>query len=223
MIKSVLFKEWLKTKWAFLGLLAFWLIVIVYIYIDISHQLKFYEASTLWYNIVFMGYTYYAVITYIPLLAGLLLGLTQFVPEITEKRLKLTLHLPVKENKMLFTMIGVGGGLLLILYIFSLAGLIIVSSIFFPLNITQSMLITMAPWYFAGIVVYFSSAMIILEPIWLRRILYLPIVFGFIDLLLEKGWYNLYHQSLLTFLLLSLVFIFSVLITGYRFKRGAMK
>ncbi len=223
MIKSVLFKEWLKTKWTFLGLLALWLMVVVYVYIDIAHQLKFYEASVIWYNIVFLGLSYYSVIFYIPLLSGLLLGLTQFVPEITDKRLKLTLHLPVKENKMLFTMIGAGGILLFTLYAFSLIGLIIVSSIYFPSNITYSMLFTIAPWYFAGIVVYFSSAMIILEPIWVRRILYIPVVAGFIDLLLQGGWYCLYTGSLLVFLILSLFFVLSVIITGYRFKRGVMK
>ncbi len=223
MIKAVLFKEWLKMKWAFGGLLALWMAVVFYVYIEIVHQLKFYDASIIWYNIVTLGYSYYSIIFYLPLLSGLILGIAQFVPEITEKRLKLTLHLPIKENKILFSMISVGGLMLFVMYLVSLFGLIFVSSIFFASQITVSMLITIIPWYFAGVVVYFSSAMIILEPIWLRKILYLPVAVGFANLLLETGWFNLYEKSLVTFIVLSLFFILSVLITGFRFKRGAMK
>lgn len=223
MIKAVLFKEWLKMKWAFWGLLTLWLVVVLYVYIDIVHQLKFYEASVIWYNIVTMGLSYYSIIFYLPALSGLILGISQFVPEITEKRLKLTLHLPIKENKILFSMISIGGLMLFVMYLVSLLGLIFVSSIFYASQITVSMLISIAPWYFAGIVVYFASAMIILEPIWLRKILYLPVALGFTNLLLEEGWFNLYEKSLVTFFVLSLFFILSVLITGFRFKRGAMK
>ncbi len=223
MIKAVLFKEWLKMKWAFWGLLILWLVVVLYVYIDIVHQLKFYEASIIWYNIVTLGLSYYSIIFYLPVLSGLILGIAQFVPEITEKRLKLTLHLPIKENRILFSMISIGGSMLLVLYLVSIFGLIFVSSMFYASQITVSMLITIAPWYFAGIVIYFSSAMIILEPIWLRKILYLPVALGFTNLLLEEGWFNMYEKSLITFLVLTLFFILSVLITGFRFKRGAMK
>jgi len=223
MIKAVLFKEWLKMKWAFWGLLILWLVVVLYVYIDIVHQLKFYEASIIWYNIVTLGLSYYSIIFYLPVLSGLILGIAQFVPEITEKRLKLTLHLPIKENRILFSMISIGGLMLLVLYLVSIFGLIFVSSMFYASQITVSMLITIAPWYFAGIVIYFSSAMIILEPIWLRKILYLPVALGFTNLLLEEGWFNMYEKSLITFLVLTLFFILSVLITGFRFKRGAMK
>jgi hypothetical protein len=167
--------------------------------------------------------SYYSIIFYLPVLSGLILGIAQFVPEITEKRLKLTLHLPIKENRILFSMISIGGLMLLVLYLVSIFGLIFVSSMFYASQITVSMLITIAPWYFAGIVIYFSSAMIILEPIWLRKILYLPVALGFTNLLLEEGWFNMYEKSLITFLVLTLFFILSVLITGFRFKRGAMK
>ncbi len=223
MLKSVLFKEWLKMKSAFWGLMGLWLVVVVYIYFDIAYQLKFFEASIIWYNITILGMQYYNVVYYIPLLTGLILGVTQYVPEITDKRLKLTLHLPVNENKMMLTMSLVGSVMLIVIYGFSLIALVLVSSIYYAKEITYSMLITVAPWYLSGLVLYFSSAIIILEPIWKRRILYSFIVLGFIYLLLDDRYFNLYNYSIYKFAILSLFFFFAVLITGYRFKRGATK
>ncbi|HPN39659.1 MAG TPA: hypothetical protein PL041_14775, partial [Melioribacteraceae bacterium] len=144
-------------------------------------------------------------------------------PEITDKRLKLTLHLPVNENKMMLTMSLVGSVMLIVIYGFSLIALVLVSSIYYAKEITYSMLITVAPWYLSGLVLYFSSAIIILEPIWKRRILYSFIVLGFIYLLLDDRYFNLYNYSIYKFAILSLFFFFAVLITGYRFKRGATK
>ncbi len=223
MIKAVAFKEWLKMRSAFWGLLGLWLIVIIYIYIDISYNLKFFEASVLWYNITVLGYIFYRFIFYIPLLTGLILGITQYVPEISEKRLKLTLHLPVNEGKMLLAMSSIGTFLLLIIYLVSILLLILVSSNYFPKEITYSMLKTIAPWYLAGLVLYFSTSMIILEPIWKRRLLYTPIVLGFVFMLLIEGYYNLYEYSIYKFAIFAVFFFFGVLITGYRFKRGATK
>ncbi len=223
MIKSVLFKEWLKMKNAFWGLLGLWALVSLYIYFDIAYNLKFFEASILWYNITFLGMKFYEVVFYIPILTGLILGITQYLPEITEKRLKLTLHLPVNESKMLLVMSGVGSIMLLVIYIISLTFLVIVSSYYFPKEITNSMLITIAPWYLAGLILYFSTSMIILEPIWKRRLLYTPIVLGFIFLLMDDRPYNLYEKSLLKYSILAIFFFFGVLITGFRFKRGATK
>jgi len=223
MIKSVLFKEWLKIKSAFWGLLGLWFIIVVYIYFDIAYQLKFFEASIIWYNITVLGMQFYHVVYYIPLLTGLVLGITQYVPEITDKRLKLTLHLPVNESKMLLTMSGIGSIMLLIIYAFSLILLISVSSHYFAKEITYSMLSTILPWYLAGLILYFSTSMIILEPIWKRRILYTPIILGFVSLLMEDKYYNLYDNSLIKFAIIAIFFFFGVLITGYRFKRGATK
>ncbi len=223
MIKSVLFKEWLKMKSAFWGLLGLWLIVVVYIYFDIAYQLKFFEASIIWYNITVLGMQFYYVLYYIPLLTGLILGITQYVPEITEKRLKLTLHLPVNESKMLLVMSGVGSIMLIAIYAFSLILLVLVSSHYYAKEITYSMLATIIPWYLAGLILYFSASMIILEPIWKRRLLYTPIVLGFVSLLTEDKFYNLYDKSIVKFAFIAIFFFFGVLITGYRFKRGATK
>jgi hypothetical protein len=56
-----------------------------------------------------------------------------------------------------------------------------------------------------------------------RRLLYTPIVLGFIFLLMDDRPYNLYEKSLLKYSILAIFFFFGVLITGYRFKRGATK
>lgn len=44
----------------------------------------------------------------LPLLAGIIMGITQFIPEMTKKRFKLTLHLPLGENRIVCLMLGYG-------------------------------------------------------------------------------------------------------------------
>lgn len=62
---------------------------------------QFQGGSHLWEILLSRDVVFIETLTYIPLLAGLLLAIVQFVPEMQQKRLKLTLHLPYPQNRML--------------------------------------------------------------------------------------------------------------------------
>jgi len=102
MFKSLIFKEWLKIRWASAAVFLVFLLMLGYIYINTAYYMRFIEPTGMWYNVVIRGMIFYGgLYIYLPLFAGILIGITQFVPEIIANRLKLTLHLPMKENTIL--------------------------------------------------------------------------------------------------------------------------
>lgn len=68
-------------------------------------------------NPVEQGCRFYRNFDLYPLLAGLLLAIVQFVPEMQQKRLKLTLHLPYPQNRMLMLMLIAGLSELIVIYL----------------------------------------------------------------------------------------------------------
>ncbi|HFE63231.1 hypothetical protein B1H10_01735 [candidate division KSB1 bacterium 4484_188] len=220
MLGSLCFKEWLKIRWTYISMMVLSLLILGYIFLTLAHDLRFVNAPSFWTQVIFMGYNFYSIFTYFPLVAGVALAVAQFVPEIHSNRLKLTLHLPVKENTLLFQMITLGLFSLLLLYVVSLFLLLIVSSFFFPWQILSSIIFTTAPWYLSGIAAYFGLAMIIIEPSWIKRILYAAIIYGLVHCFYAARFYNQYQQSLPYFLLLIFLPYIGLFYTGIRFRKG---
>ena len=107
-IKHLLYKEWLKTRWFAAVSLLLGIILSTYACIDALssfHSLggAFFYSTLLSGNISLMGQ-----LKYLPLGVALLIGLSQFMPEITNKRIRLTLHLPIGGTAAVYTMILYG-------------------------------------------------------------------------------------------------------------------
>jgi hypothetical protein len=190
--------------------------------LTIAYEIRFYEANNYLYNIVFRNYIFFSWLLYIPALSGLILAITQFYPEINEKRLKLTLHLPMKENSILMSMIGYGLGTLLIIYFISNIVLWSICSEFFPSEIAAATLNTVYPMYLAGFIAYMASTAIFIEPRWLQRIIMIIISSGIISNLLYLRGFS--HFSQVNFPITTITFIFIVfsLYATNRFRRGVM-
>lgn len=222
MFKAILYKEWLKIRWVYLAMIIVSLLLLLNILLNIAHDMKFVGANGYWSSVIFRGYQFYFSLRFIPVLIGLVIAFSQFMPEILTNRLKLTLHLPVKENKLLFQMILIGFFALLMLFFLILLILSIMTRIYFPVEILSSMIITSLPWFIAGFVSYFSISMILIEPTWAQRILLILIVYGFVDFFLKNPWYNSYIYSLPKFMLLAAFFSISIILSGNRFRKGVM-
>lgn len=222
MFKAIIFKEWLKIRWATFFLAVIALFLLLNILLNVSHDMKFMEARVYWYNVVFRQRLFYHGLMYLPVLSGIILALAQFMPEMSANRLKLTFHLPVKENNVLLQMLSVGFVSLISLFVITLLLLIIIVQIYFPKEVLWSVLMTSAPWFLAGITAYFAVSMLVTEPLWRKRILLILIVYGYLDTLFYLFGYNLYERSLPEFTVLSLLFSISILYSGYRFRKGVM-
>ena len=218
MYSALLYKEWLKIRWAYVGLALLSLLVLTYMALNLAYYTEFMTAKGFWGNVILLGFPFFTDIQYIPLLAGIVIAIVQFSPEMNLSRLKLTLHLPVEENKLFFQMVSLGFMLLVIL--FSIIALLIwiMVGIYFPSEVVSFVLSATFPWLVVGIAAYFLTSAVILEPVWMRRLILIPFALGFLDLFFIVDTPN----TLLTLFLVFSSFLASILIlfAGYHFKRG---
>lgn len=87
------------------------------------------------------------ILQYLPALLGVLLAVVQFVPEMAQKRLKLTLHLPFPQWKMILLMSGIGLGALALLFIVQTAVLWGYFHALLAPELVARILLTALPWY----------------------------------------------------------------------------
>jgi hypothetical protein len=222
MFKGIIFKEWIKLKWFLILYEMFSILVIGYIFLKVRHDFLFNEPKSYWYSILFQGFQYFKYLKYIPLAGGLLVAAAQFFPETVNKRIKLTFHLPREENGILLQMMGIGSIALLAGYLIVLLLFLIVSNVYFPAEIISAAVNSVIPWFLSGLAAYFLAALVILEPVWLFRVLYFLASCAIIPLFLKpsvSGGYatlNPYLGGMVVLLSVSLLF------SGYRFRKGEM-
>jgi hypothetical protein len=222
MKKAILYKEWIKIKKYYLMMFFLSIVVLLNIFLNLKHDFKMTDRAVIWYNVIINEYRFFYSFLYIPLIMGVILSLSQFIPEILQHRLKLTLHLPLNEDKALLQMNAVGLLFLSFLFIFSFVTLWVILQLFFPAEVTIAVLKTTIPWFIAGYTAYLGLAMIIVEVSWIRRVLLIIISFGFIDTILIESGYNIYMPSLFYFIILASFFITAVLLSGHKFRQGAV-
>lgn len=222
MWKSILFKEWLKLRWILAICAAAGIAVIASIFFNLKHDISFSGATNYWYSILFMGNNYFLILKYIPLLIGLAVGVAQYFPETVNKRIKLSFHLPVEENRLLIIMML--SGTICLLMIFSIIFLLfwMVSIHFLPFEIVGAAVTSIIPWFLAGFVVYYFIGLVVLEPVWKYWILYGLIGYASLDLFLEAGIPGSAEPAVWKFLVMTLLLSTSLLFSANRFRKGEM-
>lgn len=220
MWKSVFYKEWLKIRWFLPGYTILAIIGIGYLFLTVRHSFAFSGGKNTWYEILFMGRQYFSPLKFVPLAGGLVLALVQYIPETVDKRIKLSLHLPTGDNKILLLMQLFGGAGLLLSYliIFGLfAGL---SMAYFPVQLVTSCMISIFPWFLAGLIAYFLIALIVLEPNWKFRVCY-SLTGGFlVSMYLKSAVMAAYGPANSGLFLLTALLSIAFLFSAYRFKKG---
>lgn len=170
MYRSLFFKEWIKTHRLIFLLGIIFVSVTAYIFLNIS---KLAQAGTipLWGAIIENDYTLVSLIRYLPGMAGILFAIVQFAPEMQNKRLKLTLHLPLQEMKIICCMLGYGLVILSALFIITCMILLGGMSVWFSSEIVTANWMKSLPWFLGGYATYLLGAWICFEPVWLQRVL----------------------------------------------------
>ena len=221
-IKHLLYKEWIKTRWYAAVGLAGSLILSVYACIDAVstfHDMggAFFYSTLLTGNIALM-----TQLKYLPLAIALLIGLPQFLPEITNKRIRLTLHLPVGSTAVVYTMVLYG---LAVFCCTLLPALLITTATLaasFPAEVVVATLQTLLPWLLGGMTAYFFTAMIAFEPVWKFRFGYILIAYLTLRFFyLGYGVGNAVTASPLL-LVITLVSSLAVIYTSHRFNKGEL-
>lgn len=171
MTEAIIIKEILKTRRAFWYSLALTLFFTGYALLGINRVIATHGVEHVWLIMLIKDQTFIDAIKYVPLLCGLLIGLSQMMPEMQQNRLKLTLHLPCPTFRLLMTMLATGFIELTIIYLIQFVAVMIYYSHIIAPELTCNVLLTSIPWYLAGHTAYFFSAAVCLEGRWKRRIL----------------------------------------------------
>lgn len=222
MWNSIIFKEWLKIKWFVLGLNLIGVLAISYVFLSLRHDMEFYAPNKYWFSILFMGNVFYNLIKFIPLIMGLIIGVSQFFPEIVDKRIKLSFHLPLNENSLLLKMMAFGALALIASYTIFYGFLLLSSSYYFPYEIIKMVAYTTIPWFIAGLSIYFWTALLVFEPIWKYKVAYGIIGYFFINIFFVSCDQITIKPILFNLIGLTVISSIALLFSAFRFRKGEM-
>lgn len=222
MWKAVVYKEWLKTRWFLVIFALTGILVVGYLFLKVKHDITFNEAANYWYLILFQGFPYFGLMKFVPLAGALALSVAQYFPETVNKRIKLTFHLPVRENKVLIMMMLFGTACLTAVFLILFLLFTALSGVYFPSNIIIPAIISIIPWFLCGYAAYYLVALIVLEPVWLYRFLYLIAAIAIIPVFMTPSVNGGYAPANLILLFLVLILSVAILFSGYRFRKGEM-
>jgi hypothetical protein len=219
---QLFFKEWIKSRWALLVTLLVFAGIIAYTFIYMSTELRVLGAGMVWESIIQKGTTHFDYLKYLFLLSGIVLAVVQYAPEMINKRLKLTLHLPLPEYRIVLSMLLFGALSLALLFLLAYGAVSVGVNRYYPAEIAQWNLAAILPWLWGGLAAYLLTAWISIEPVWRQRLfntviaLCLLKIFYFDEL---PGAYTPLLPYLIIFCILSMAFTFYSII---RFKEGAL-
>lgn len=220
LLKALSYKEWMKTRKLVGGWILLLAAVSVYAYIDLTYTIRMNEAVNVWFGILFQGTSVSALLMYLLPLAGISLAIVQFVPEMTQKRFKLTLHLPASESRLVSSMLLFGYGVLGVLYLCCLVFLSLLVSRVLPFEGVSMMLSQVLPWTAAGLAGYGFTAWICIEPCWKQRAMNMLMAAGLLSVCFVSvypGAYADFGWGMAGLVAASFVFPFYSCI---RFKQG---
>ena len=220
MIKAIFYKEWIKMRWFCLVAALFLAGFTAYALLRVQRVITFKGAAHIWEVMLEKEVVFIDILQYLPVLLGVLLALVQFIPEMTHKRLKLTLHLPFPQRKMILLMMGVG---LAALAVLSAVQAFVLWCYFHTLlapELVSRILLTSLPWYLAGLALYPLAAWVCLEPTWRRRVADILVAVGVCRLFFLSETPQAYDGMLPWLLALLLCVLFVPLLLVYRFKQG---
>lgn len=163
MYKALIYKEWIKTRRVFAISLIVSLLFAVYVILNIESAINSMGMGAIWLNMIQKDVSMVTVITYLPLAIGIATGIAQMVPEMSHKRLKLTLHLPCPHGKLIAIMLGAGLVQLIAIYALQMAVILSYDTTILPAALVSRVMLTMLPWYIAGLCAYLFVCAICLE------------------------------------------------------------
>lgn len=221
MYKALAYKEWLKVRWFVLVAAIVETIVLIYIFANLRAVNEYNDALMIWTSIIYKKYMFFGIIKFLPMLIGIGVAVAQYLPEVLDMKLKLTFHLPLKENGILFFLNMYGASILFVLFIPVFVVLFVGVGFIFPSEIVNAMFLTMIPWFLAGFLSYFFSTAIMIDASWSRRILLVVSALFLIKEFLINTGYGSYQPIIIPLVIITLLFNYIHMLSGLRFKRGA--
>ncbi len=174
MIRHLFYKEWIKTRWAFFASLAVGAAVIFYIFTMAENRMTMLGAKSYMLSVLYdvPPRIYYSWLKYLPLLGAVCIGMAQYVPETKNRRIRLTMHLPADNRRLISWMALFGIMLVTVMNMLLFAFFEYENRLHFPAEITAPVTATVINWFLAAYTAYNYIGMTAMEPNGYRRLIY---------------------------------------------------
>ncbi len=220
MTQALLYKEWLKTRKTFWVSLAAALLLAAYACLSIQRIVVGKGVEHVWLIMLLKDQTFIDILKYVPLAIGVALGVAQMAPEMSHKRLKLTLHLPYPTNRLILWMILLGIIELTLIWVVTAGAVAIYQSTILPHELVSRCCITSLPWYLAGYIAYLFTASVCLEGRWAMRVIIALVAMGIACVLFMQPAPEAYWGAMSALILLIIILLALPYRSVYRFKEG---
>jgi hypothetical protein len=218
--RATLYKEWIKLRLYWGSMLLVSVGYAVYLSLRLRYVHQFHDAVSVWGAWMFKGYLFFASFRYVPLVLGVAFGALQFLPETLNKRIRLALHLPLGENRVIGHHL-LAGLLGLSFVMLPAAGLFVATGwIYFPVEFQHNLFTTLSPWLLAGFAGYLLTATLLLENSWRYRAFYLVLGGASLRLFYLGDFYDVYQRVLAGFAIWTAALVLLPLLSSYRFRKG---
>ena len=220
MFTALAYKEWLKLR------LVFWVpflsvfVGLALIWVTFRHVNEMIGPTMLWVDVALVDKVFYYNLKYASVFAALWFALFQFVPECSGKRLRLLFHLPVPRRHAVYFMVGIGVACVALVCLVAIIGVAGIVSYYMPIEAVKTVLLTVAPWFLAGLPVYLGTVLVIMEPALPHKFLHGAASLFFAYELTSTSMQGAYEYSLPLYALACLLWVLPIELAAYRFKRG---
>ena len=163
MLKAIVYKEWLKTRGVFLIGLLLSVCMAGFEILSMNRVGTVKGVEHIWQIMLMKDNMFVNHLTFIPLAVGVGVGLAQMLPEMVQKRFKLTLHLPYSQNRMVLAMLAVGLAEIVAVSVVTSVIVVVYDMRILAPELVSRVVLTMSPWFVAGVVAYFFTAAVCIE------------------------------------------------------------
>lgn len=220
MERAILFKEWIKTRRVFAMALILTLAMTAYVILMMNRLIELKGVDHLWLIMLMKDNSFIEILKYVPVAVGLAVAVAQMVPEMVQKRLKLTLHLPYPQLRMVALMLLTGVLELMVIYAVQILAIWIYDMSILPVELVGRVLLTALPWYMAGFTAYLFATAVCLEGTWYMRtiliLLGVAVLFIFFLQPAMEAYNGMICEMLIFMFLLTILSFGSIM----RFKEG---
>lgn len=221
-IRAICYKEWLKTRYVILAIGVVCAFTLLLTFMLTHRMLLMSGVAAVWEAVLQEDFNLVGQVRWLPLVVGVALGVFQFGPEVRQKRLKLTLHLPLSDARLLSVMLIYGYGVQVLMAGVMLLSIWLLLLPYFPHEVIASSVATALPWFVNGMAAYGFVAWVCVEPVGRRRVSYFVVGLfllgiGYLSALPGAYCHFLWFQLLMA-IVLAPALCFSALA---RFREGA--
>lgn len=220
MVRSIIFREWIKLKTVLLITLGAEICYAIYSCMELKYFIRNINPVKVIGVIGDNNYIFFHSLQTHFAIMGVIIALLQFLPEMKNKTLKLTLHLPYNNIKMLRNMLTIGVSVLLATSLFLLILFLSITSYYFPKEVVYAYLYSLLPWIASGLFSYLICSAFCIEQRWSLRFLMMFVLYFIVDTFILENAFFAYKSSILWFIACGLVSMFVPYYSLKRFKEG---